>query len=123
MTAPEFERETLIASVPEENLDASLALDPLTHVLYASLGRASIVSWDGVNESTIPTEYGSVRGLLAGAGLIISMDRDSTLAIEEKSSGSRLAELSLFADGEWAATVRGEAIWLPPAGMPTSECS
>ncbi len=113
---PEFERETLIASVPEENLDASLALDPLTHVLYASLGRASIVSWDGVNESTIPTEYGSVRGLLAGAGLIISMDRDSTLAIEEKSSGSRLAELSLFADGEWAATVRGGGYLASPGG-------
>ena len=111
-----FERETLIASVPEENLDASLALDPVTHTLYASLGRASIVSWDGSKEVEIPTGYGNVRGLFAGAGLIISMDRDSTLAIEEKFSGSRLAELCLFADGEWAATVQGGGYLASPGG-------
>lgn len=111
-----FERETVIASEPEENLEASLALDPSTHVLYASLGRARIVSWDGAKTSAIPAEYASLRGFLACQGLIVSLDRNSALGIIEQASGSRIGELSLFSDGEWAATVNAGGYLASPGG-------
>jgi WD domain, G-beta repeat len=111
-----FERETVIASDPEEDLDASLALDPSTHILYASLGKARIVSWDGGKASDIPAEYGTLRRLTPSSGLILSLDRDSLLTIAEETSGSRLAEVSLFSDGEWAATVRGGGYVASPGG-------
>lgn len=111
-----FERETLLATDPEENLDASLALDPSTHVLYASLGRARIVSWDGQKITTLPSDYAGWRKLLACTGLILSLDRDSVLVITEQSTGSRVGELSLFSDGEWAATVRGGGYVASPGG-------
>ncbi len=111
-----FERETLLATDPEENLDAGLALDPSTHVLYASLGRARIVSWDGQKATTLPSDYASWRTLVACAGLILSLDRNSVLVITEQSTGSRVGELSLFSDGEWAATVRGGGYVASPGG-------
>ena len=113
---PGFERETLIASEPEETLDASLALDASTHVLYASLGRARIVSWDGATVGDIPTEYASLRRLLAGAGLLLSLDSDSVLMIANEAGGSRVAELYFFSDGEWAATVPGGGYLASPGG-------
>lgn len=111
-----FEKETVIASEPEENLDASLALDPSTHILYASLGRARIVSWDGAKTTTIPSEYVSLRGFVACQGLIVSLDRNSVLGIIQQATGSRIGELSLFSDGEWAATVSGGGYLASPGG-------
>jgi WD40 repeat protein len=111
-----FERETVIASDPEENLDASLALDPAAHILYASLGRGRIVSWDGEKASEITAEYGTLRRLTPVSGLILSLDRDSLISIAEEAGGSRLADLSLFSDGEWAATVRGGGYLASPGG-------
>jgi hypothetical protein len=113
---PGFERETVLASEPEENLDASLALDPSTHELYASMTRTSVVSWNGVRASAIPTEYGAVGGLVVCADLMMSLDRDSILVMEDKASGSRIAALYLFQDGEWAAEVRGGGYLASPGG-------
>jgi WD40 repeat protein len=111
-----FERETVIATDQEEVLDASLALDPSTHVLYAALGQARIVSWNGGKATIIPAEYASLRGFLACEGLLFSLDRDSVLSIADQSSGSRVGELSLFSDGEWAATVPGGGYLASPGG-------
>ncbi|MGA2764229.1 MAG: hypothetical protein ABSG17_12760 [Spirochaetia bacterium] len=111
-----FERETVIASDPDENLDASLALDPSTHVLYASLGRARVVAWDGAKVTAIPSEYTSLRDLLASDKLLISLDRDSALLVADQATGALLAELSLFSDGEWAAVVQGGGYLASPGG-------
>ena len=111
-----FERETVIASDPEEDLDASLALDPTTHVVYAALGKARIVCWDGEKASDIPAEYGTLRRLTSVSGIILSLDRDSLLGMTEETNGSHLADVSFFADGEWAATVRGGGYLASPGG-------
>ena len=111
-----FEKETVIASDPEEVLDASLALDPATHVLFASLGRAGIVSWNGVRATTLPSDYATWRRLLAHDGLIMTLDKDSTIVIMDETSGARIAEVSLFIDGEWAVLVRGGGYFASPGG-------
>jgi hypothetical protein len=85
-------------------------------VLYASLGRKGIVAWDGVRATTLPTDYATWRRLLACDGLIMTLDRDSTLVITDQASGARVGELSLFIDGEWAVVVRGGGYLASPGG-------
>jgi hypothetical protein len=43
------------------------------------------------------------RRLVARAGMLFSLNRDSTVSVLNATTGERLAEISLFADGEWCA--------------------
>ncbi|HVO37631.1 MAG TPA: hypothetical protein VMV03_01260 [Spirochaetia bacterium] len=113
---PGFERETVLASDPEEDLDASLALDPDTHAVFASVGRARVVSWDGRETRALPAEVATSRKLLARDGLLMSLNRDSTLTISAQATGERIAELSLFPDGEWAVLAHGGGYLASPGG-------
>jgi hypothetical protein len=101
-----FERETLVDSVPEEDLDVSLALDPDTHVLYATMGRDRIIAWDGSGVRTIRLENAAPRSLVAGSRLLFSLNKDSTVTIADASTGSWLAEMALFREGEWCMLFR-----------------
>ncbi|HET6449688.1 MAG TPA: WD40 repeat domain-containing protein [Spirochaetia bacterium] len=98
---PGFERETVLDTVPQENLDARLSLDPDRHVLFATMGQDRAVSWDGHElkvlslHNTVPTR------LLVRSGLAFSLNKDSTVTVADAGSGERLADLALFADGEW----------------------
>jgi WD40 repeat protein len=113
---PGFERETVLDSIPEEDLDASLALDPDTHLLYASLGRDRIVCWDGKELKTIEAENCAPRRLAARDGLLYSLNKDSTVSVLQSDTGARLAEISLFADGEWCALLRDGRYAASPGG-------
>ena len=113
---PGFERETLLDSITEEDLDASLALDPDTHVLYAALGRDRIVSWDGSQLSTIAAENAVPLRLVARHRLLYSLNKDSTVTVLNSSSGAWLAQISLFADGEWCALFRDGRYAASPGG-------
>ena len=113
---PGFEKETVVASDPDEDLDASLALDPDTHAVFATVGRARIVVWDGQSVKSIPTEVSTSRRLLARDGLVLSLNRDLTVAVIDQATGSLIAELSLFSDGEWAAVARGGGYLASPGG-------
>jgi len=113
---PGFERETVLASDPEEDLDASLALDPDTHAVFATVGRARTVAWDGRETRALPAEVVTSRKLLARDGLLLSLNRDSTLTISAQATGARIAELSLFSDGEWAALAPGGGYLASPGG-------
>lgn len=113
---PGFERETLLDSITEEDLDASLALDPETHVLYAALGRDRIVSWDGSQLKTIAAENAVPRRLVARNRLLYSLNKDSTVTVLNSASGAWLAQISLFADGEWCALFRDGRYAASPGG-------
>jgi hypothetical protein len=102
-SGPGFEQETLLGRVAEEDLDVSLALDPDTHVLYANLGHDRISAWDGTQMKEIVLQNAAPRRLVARAGMLFSLNRDSTVSVFEGASGARLAEISLFADGAWSA--------------------
>ena len=113
---PGFERETVLDSIPEEDLDASLALDPDTHLLYATLGRDRIVCWDGKQLKRIEAENCAPRRLAARDGLLYSLNKDSTVSVLQSDTGARLAEISLFADGEWCALLRDGRYAASPGG-------
>ena len=74
------------------------------------------MAWDGVKVTAIPSEYTSLRDLLASNRLLISLDTDSALLVSDQATGALLAELSLFSDGEWAAVVQGGGYLASPGG-------
>jgi hypothetical protein len=101
-----FERETLIDSVAEEDLDVSMALDPDTHVLYVTLGRDRITAWDGNTVRTMRLEKAAPRALAAGGQMLFSLNKDSTVTVLDATSGTWLAEMALFREGEWCMLFR-----------------
>jgi hypothetical protein len=113
---PGFERETLVDRIADEDLDASMALDPDTHVLYASLGRDRIVAWDGSQLKAFNAENCAPRLLVARDGMLYSLNRDSTVSVLESATGARLAEISLFANGEWCVLFRDGRYAASPGG-------
>jgi WD40 repeat protein len=103
---PGLERETLLDTVPEEDLDASLALDADQHVLYATLGRDRVVSWDGQALRTLQLENSIPRRLSVRGRLLYSLNRDSTVTVADAQTGMRRAQITLFRDGEWCVVFR-----------------
>jgi hypothetical protein len=113
---PGFEKETVLDSIPQEDLDASLALDPETHRLYATLGLDRVISWDGAELRRIDVENCAPLRLLARDGLLYTLNKDSTVSVLRSDTGARLAEISLFADGEWCALLRDGRYAASPGG-------
>ncbi len=103
---PGFERETLLDSTPDEDLDASLSLDPDAHVLYATFGKDRAVAWDGQALRTLTLENSAPRRLEARGRLLFSVNRDSTVTVADAHTGARRAQIALFNDGEWAVVFR-----------------
>jgi hypothetical protein len=111
-----FERESLLQSVAEEDLDVSIALDPETRVLYASLGRDRVVAWDGKQTKQVVLDNAAPRKLVARDQLLFSLNKDSTVTVSESGTGASLAEIYLFSDGEWCTLFRGGRYAASPGG-------
>ncbi len=103
---PGFEKETLLDSVAEEDLDASLSLDPDRHVLYATFGRDRTVAWDGQALRSLAVENSVPRRLVARGRLVFSLNKDSTVTVADAQTGARRAQIALFNDGEWCVAFR-----------------
>jgi len=103
---PGFERETLLDSVAEEDLDASLSLDPDQHVLYATFGRDRAVAWDGQALRSLTVENSVPRRLVARGRLVFSVNKDSTVTVADAQTGALRAQIALFNDGEWCVVFR-----------------
>jgi WD40 repeat protein len=101
-----FEKETLLDSVAEEDLDASLSLDPDQHVLYAAFGRDRVVAWDGQSLRTLTVENSVPRRLVARGRLLFSVNKDSTVTVADAQTGARRAQIALFKDGEWCVVFK-----------------
>jgi WD40 repeat protein len=103
---PGFERETLLDTVAEEDLDASLSLDPDQHVLYATFGKDRAVAWDGQALRALTLENSVPRRLAVRGRLLFSMNKDSTVTVADAQTGSRRAQIALFTDGEWCVVLK-----------------
>jgi hypothetical protein len=111
-----YEQVTVLDSVAEEGTEASIALDPTPRRLYASLGRDRVVAWDGAQLRAVPVQGSAARKLAARNGLLYSLNRDGTVTVLSGQSGRRLAEIALFADGEWCALFDGGRYAASPGG-------
>jgi hypothetical protein len=101
-----FERETLLDSVAEEDLDASFSLDPDQHVLYAAFGLDRVVAWDGRALRSLTMENSLPRRLVARKRLVFSVNKDSTVTVADAQTGAQRAQIALFNDGEWCVVFR-----------------
>ncbi|HEY9595771.1 MAG TPA: WD40 repeat domain-containing protein [Spirochaetia bacterium] len=101
-----FDHETLLDSVPTEDLDAGMSLDPSTHRLFAIVGRDRIVRWDGKQLTPLALRGTSALRLLARDNLLFVLNRDGTVTVSSGDTGESFGEIALFADGEWAALLR-----------------
>ena len=115
-TGPGFEQETLLGKVPEEDLDVSMAMDPSTHILFSTLGHDSVSVWDGTQMKEIVPQNTAPRRLVARDGMLFTLNRDSTVSVLDGATGARLAEISLFADGEWCALFKDGRYAASPGG-------
>jgi hypothetical protein len=103
---PGFAHETLLDSVPVVDLNVTIALDPATHVLYATLGEDRTVAWDGSQMQIIELENASPRRILARDHMLFSLNKDSTVTVADSNTGAWLARIGLFQDGEWCVLLR-----------------
>jgi hypothetical protein len=92
--------------VADEDLDATLALDPDQHILYATLGKDRAVAWDGQALRTLSLENSMPRRLAVQGGLLFSLNGDSTVTVTDAKSGAWRAQIALFSDGEWCIVFR-----------------
>jgi WD40 repeat protein len=101
-----FDHESLIDSVPTEDLDANMTFDPHARQLYASMGKDRVIRWDGVKVQPLVLENAVSLQLAAHDGLLFSLNKDSTVTVVDSGTGARLGEIALFADGEWCVLLR-----------------
>ncbi len=106
LDGPGFANETLLDSVSVVDLNVALALDPDTHVLYASLGQDRTIAWDGSKLRSIALANATPRRILARDHMLFSLNRDSTVTIADSDTGAWLARVGLFQDGEWCTLLR-----------------
>ncbi len=102
---PSFTAESLLDSVSDVDLNVALALDPDTHVLYATLGQDRTIAWDGSQLRVIDLRNASPRRLLARDHMLFSLNKDSTVTIADSATGAWLARIGLFQDGEWCVVM------------------
>ena len=113
---PGFDHVTVLDSVAEEDLNGSVALDPSTHRLYAALGVDRIVAGDGTGVKPLLLEETAPRRLAARDGLVYALNKSGTVSVADGKTGARLAEIYLFADGEWCVLFRDGRYAASPGG-------
>jgi hypothetical protein len=113
---PGLERVTVLDSVAEEDLNVSVALDPGTHRLYATLGLDRLVAGDGAGVQLFHVENTAPRRLAARSGMVFALNKAGTVSVLDGASGAQLAEIYLFADGEWSVLFRDGRYAASPGG-------
>jgi hypothetical protein len=96
-----FDSETVLDTVPEEDLNSTMSLDPGTHAVYATLGKDRTVMWDGTRVRELDLSGTSPTRLIASDGLLFLLNRDSTVSVADAITGAALGVIGLFSDGEW----------------------
>jgi WD40 repeat protein len=99
---PGFQSDTVIDTAAGEYLSASLALDKQRGVIYSTIGRTQVVSWNGASRSVLPASARVCRTLSADGGILAALWRDSTVRLWD-AAGRAGGQLALFADGGWAS--------------------
>ncbi len=107
---------TVVESVAEEDLNVSVALDPGTHRIFATLGNDRLVAGDGNGVKPLVVQNTAPRDLVARDGLLFTLNEAGTVSVLDGTSGARLAEIYLFADGEWCALFRDGRYAASPGG-------
>ncbi len=101
-TGPDLQAQSEVESTPGEHLFASLCFDGSTGTLYTTLGRQQISQWKQGSLQKLPASARGAVALYCSAGLVFSLNRDSSVSLVDTEHGESIAELSVFPEGGWA---------------------
>ncbi|MFW5727017.1 MAG: WD40 repeat domain-containing protein [Spirochaetia bacterium] len=99
-----YGRVSTLLSYPGEDNDASVVVDPATSRVFTSLGYGNVhmFTWDGF--TTLEKVAHIPRKLYVHAGLLYSLNGDSSIAVWDITHGKLLMTLYLFENSSWAIT-------------------
>jgi hypothetical protein len=97
----DLEQQFSVMEYPGEDLNASIVLDPTDGRLYSSLGFDRVMRWDGTGLAPIAANDQVPRRLAVRAGLLYSLNRNSTVSIWDTSAGRFEGDMYFFPSGEW----------------------
>ena len=99
-----YGRVSTLLSYPGEDNEASLVVDPATSRVFTSLGYGDVhmFTWDGF--TTMEKVEHIPRKLYTHAGLLYSLNGDSSISVWDIDHGKLLMTLYLFDNSSWAIT-------------------
>ena len=107
-SGPAYRSKRTIHRVADEELGASLVVDPAGKGFYSSLGRGAVSEWTGARLVDLETSGHQARRLYVIGDRLVALNTDSTVTVWDRATRQTLVDLYLFRDHEWlAATADG----------------
>ncbi|MGA2479823.1 MAG: hypothetical protein ABSG63_13815, partial [Spirochaetia bacterium] len=100
-----LQRATVVDSAEGEFLSTSLSIDPVKDYLYTSLGREEIKAWTGKAMQRLAESARATLALAIMQGLLVSLERDSSVSLWDTAADQAVGQIYPFADGSWAAVM------------------
>jgi len=98
-----FSETELLARLHAEDLEADIAIDPVTGFVYAAVGYEGILFWDGVSTRIISTGEHLPRRLLIGHGTLAAVNANGSVTLWDVHTREHLVDFYFFRDDRWAA--------------------
>ncbi len=92
-----------VVRLPVEDIEADLAVDPLTGAVYVAAGFDGIAVWDGGDVRFLPMTVHLPRRITIGQQKILSVNANGTVSIWDQVTEQLLADVYLFDDRRWLA--------------------
>lgn len=89
--------------LPVEDVDADLAVDPVTGAVYVAAGFDGVAVWDGGDVRFLPTTIHLPRRITVGQQKVLSVNANGTVSIWDQVTEQLLADVYLFDDSRWLA--------------------
>ena len=107
-SGPSYRSKRTIHRVANEDLGASVVVDPAGRRFYSSLGSGAVREWTGARLVDLEESGHQPRRLYVIGDRLVALNTDRTLSVWDRISRELLLDLYLFRDHEWlAATADG----------------
>ncbi len=96
-----YENSRTIIASDNEDVSASIVIDPETSRIYTSLGFSSIRQFKGYGISTLTRSEGIPRKLKIHNSYLYALNRDSSISVWDKLSGKKVMDFYILENDEW----------------------
>ncbi|MFW6252985.1 MAG: hypothetical protein ACOC4F_03545, partial [bacterium] len=103
LTGANLNQSETVFRLPVEDVDADLAVDPVTGAVYVAAGFDGIAVWDGGDVRFLPTTIHLPRRVTVGQQKVMSVNANGTVSIWDQVTEQLLADVYLFDDSRWLA--------------------
>jgi hypothetical protein len=103
LSGADLSQSETVFRLPVEDVDADLAVDPVTGAVYVAAGFEGVAVWDGGDVRFLPTTIHLPRRITVGQQKVLSVNANGTVSIWDQVTEQLLADLYLFDDSRWLA--------------------